>query len=211
MTFAALAGVGLHDAGAFTEAAWERAWRACAQSWRRSVGVGTEDLPGDTPVHTGRAEALILTDNLARAGGVERIDPAFAALLDETANLLEDRDIVPAPCHRDLHDKQLLFDGSTTPGLLDVDTACIADIALDPANLRAHLRWRARQGIWSASRAQAAVDAVDEATAQAGVDPAALDLYERATWLRLGCLYAARPGWRETAAKLRRDLVAGGV
>jgi len=51
----------------------------------------------------------------------------------------------PVPCHRDLHDGQLLL----TPhgvALLDFDLLCAGDAALDPANLLAHLHLRALQG-----------------------------------------------------------------
>src|SRR4029077_17254925 len=41
-------------------------------------------------------------------------------------------------CHRDLHDRQVHSDGRGVT-LLDFDLLCRADVALDPANLSAHL------------------------------------------------------------------------
>ncbi|WP_396134697.1 phosphotransferase [Cellulomonas sp. ATA003] len=48
--------------------------------------------------------------------------------------------------HRDLHDKQLLVDGSGGIGLLDFDLAAAGEAALDLANLLVHLELRVHQG-----------------------------------------------------------------
>ncbi|MDO5511433.1 phosphotransferase, partial [Corynebacterium sp.] len=102
------------------------------------------------------------------------------------------------PTHRDLHDKQLLWERNAGPGLLDVDTACLADPALDVANLRAHAVWRFRQGVWD-DRQAAVVLGVLESNA-------AVKAYERATLVRLVCVYAVRPRYREAARALLAEL-----
>src|SRR5699024_2461295 len=61
------------------------------------------------------------------------------------------------PTHRDLHDKQLLWDGAAL-GVLDLDTACLAAPELDPANLAVHADLRAAQGLWSREAAATVAD-----------------------------------------------------
>jgi len=109
---------------------------------------------------------------------------------------------LPAPrlglCHRDLHDRQLHV-GPEGLALLDFDLLCRADVALDPANLVAHLRWRARQGLFGAEEA-----GVEELRAGfleglgRSAEPgfaARLAFYTAGTWLRLALVYRLRPRW----------------
>ncbi|MFB9378754.1 phosphotransferase [Kineococcus gynurae] len=73
------------------------------------------------------------------------LSPAMAGPYDDlVARTVEELVTLPrresVPAHRDLHDGQVLLDprdGGVT--FLDVDTAALADPALDPANLLAHL------------------------------------------------------------------------
>ena len=105
-----------------------------------------------------------------------------------------------APAHRDLHDKQLVAAGNRV-GLLDLDTLCRADPALDLANLLAHLRLRVLQGHCIptvAARCAAALQA--SAGDRAGA--AALATYTAATLLRLAAVYSFRPGHPDLPARL---------
>ena len=100
------------------------------------------------------------------------------------------------PTHRDLHDKQLLWDG-TALGVLDLDTACVADPALDPANLAVHADLRRVQGVWSPPAAHAVELSAEAVARVAGVDDARWGTAQLATVVRLACVYAFRPAWRD--------------
>jgi hypothetical protein len=93
----------------------------------------------DLPIHSGADEAVILRNWLTRCQSflpdlAERIAPR----LERVCALLGSSAAGPEPCHRDLHEKQILVDGSVA-GILDFDTLSMADPALDPGNLLAHL------------------------------------------------------------------------
>src|SRR5690606_8311584 len=106
----------------------------------------------------------------------------------------------------DLHDKQLLWDGAAPGGrrlgVLDLDTACLADPVLDPANLAVHADLRRAQGLWSPDAAEAVV-----AAARSVVDDPVVEGFDRwalaelATVVRLVCVYAFRPQWRGKVAR----------
>lgn len=112
------------------------------------------------------------------------------------------------PCHRDLHDKQILIQPFQPPGLIDFDTITLADPSLDLANLIAHLELRQLQGSCSQTL---------KTTLQAGVlegygnniDPHLLATYLDATRLRLVCVYAFRPRWRNLAEPLLSRIGTG--
>ena len=96
------------------------------------------------------------------------------------------------------------------PGLLDVDTACLGERALDLGNLRAHARWRTEQGLWTPAEAAAVINEIARVASVAGIEPGRVSVFERATLIRLACVYAFRPRWSdrigwllETARSLR--------
>ncbi|MDQ3989296.1 MAG: ATP-binding cassette domain-containing protein, partial [Actinomycetota bacterium] len=95
-------------------------------------------------VHGHREEADVLrrwTTDAAAWDGADRT----AAAEQLATRLLALPEPTRVPAHRDLHDKQLVAVGDRV-GLLDLDTLCAADPALDLANLLAHLRLRVLQG-----------------------------------------------------------------
>ncbi|WP_431473172.1 hypothetical protein [Ornithinimicrobium sp. W1665] len=107
------------------------------------------------------------------------------------------------PTHRDLHDKQLLWDGPARGGprlgVLDLDTVCLADPVLDPVNLAVHADLRRAQGLWAPASSEVVVGAVGEVLGELGHDGvAASRRAELATVVRLVCVYAFRPRWRGT-------------
>jgi Ser/Thr protein kinase RdoA (MazF antagonist) len=99
--------------------------------------------------------------------------------------------------HRDFYDRQILFDGEKT-WIVDLDTVCLGDPALDLGNFRAHLVLRSlqhhRRSDAYETLSLAFVDGYGEA-APAGDS----DLMERARFyevtslLRLAALYMFRP------------------
>lgn len=216
VTFAALQGTSLHDPSQFTAAHWRRAWTEVLDAWVHAVLPAQPALttpPGGDrgpaaeaviPQHTAHDEAKVLhrwarlvTPYLDRSEPLERLAQEVAAQLQQ----LPEAPVRPA--HRDLHDKQLLWSPQAGPGLLDVDTACRADAALDLGNLRAHAHLRALQGGWGPQEAQTVITAVDAAASRLEVPARPLAVYERGAILRLGCVYAVRPGSGKVAAQLR--------
>lgn len=190
----------LHDLGAdeaVADATVARAWSAWARGWAEVLATAPA---ADAACHTHVEETAVLLrwrDLALRAG----VDAHVAAAFDTAAARLShspgDASVV---AHRDLHDKQVLWDG-TGSGLIDLDTAARAEPALDLANLRAHVSWRHAQGRLTAARAYRAREAVDAVADRAGVDPQRMAAYEASTRLRLGALYLFRPAGRSLATR----------
>ncbi len=103
--------------------------------------------------------------------------------------------------HRDFYDKHV-FVSESGAGLLALDTVAIGEPALDLANMIVHLELRALQGrgtSWLAGRAAGAF--------LNGYDPepaveVRLAAYRDAAWLRLACVYAYRPAWRDLVPQI---------
>ena len=209
-------GLDLHDPAGLGED-WARAWTACLDAWVRagSAPDGGSFAP-DAPEHTAADEARVLEDWRDRADDhlgalTAGLDPLLAAVTGELrANAgtvsTSAGDHVSSvfggrrpgtwgPLHRDLHDKQLMWDAEAGPGLLDVDTACAGERELDLGNLRAHARWRREQGIWTQHQTDVVLTAIADAALAGGCDLARVRLYERSALLRLVCVYAFRPQW----------------
>lgn len=199
--FAALPGTTLHawladpsgDAAA-PWAAWHDAWIALA---------GT-DAAGAT-AHDAAAEAGVVAEWAAHA--VRELPDAGDAIRRGADAVQEGLLRHPSSrlvlAHRDLHDKQLLWDGERL-GLLDVDTVSAAEPELDLANLREHVELRVAQGVWSPGAAEVARTWIDRTAAAVGADPERVAAYAAATRLRLACLYLFRPRWRDWAERTLR-------
>lgn len=171
-------------------------WRDVGAFLRQFQGGSTIDgLNEFTP-----ADELTVLDERARrfclclpelpegwVRGRERLEDQVASLPPPTYGL----------AHRDLHDRQLIV-GSHTISLLDFDLLCIADVALDSANLLAHMKLRIMQ---AAKPGTSALRACREGFLQ-GLDRQdetgfeyRQRFYEASTFLRLALLYALRPRW----------------
>src|SRR5699024_3731896 len=160
-------------------------------------------------VHGPQAESEVLAAWCERAAAVDPAGAptrarAVAAARRDLARLGDPAD--PALVHRDLHDKQVLWQPDAPPGLLDVDTATLGDPALDVANLRAHAPWRELQGLWSAEQSAVVREEIDRTALRLGIPPDALAAYESGTTARLACVYAFRPRWRTAARTLATTL-----
>ncbi|MEZ5659918.1 MAG: phosphotransferase [Burkholderiaceae bacterium] len=97
------------------------------------------------PVRASRAELDLLADWQER---LDRFKPGLAASFGRQVGRLRTdfERLAPqpdAPCHRDLHEGQIMVTTDGT-GLLDFDTFCLSDPDIDAGNLLAHLRWRER-------------------------------------------------------------------
>ncbi|MGD9527896.1 hypothetical protein [Pseudonocardia sp.] len=146
------------------------------------------------PRHDADAEARVLRrwlDDADGWAGTDLADHADAALPRLAA--------LPEPawtaCHRDLHDKQVLAVAGPdrAVGLLDLDTLCAADPAVDAANLLAHLHLRHLQGHCTTDTARRCATALHAAAGVAALPPAAVAAYTAATLLRLAAVYTFRP------------------
>ena len=187
----------IHDAAAEIEVlhTWRERARPMlesAASWREQTPRQAQtrlQTPTQTPHHT---ETLL--------SGVDELIAEVTAELDDGAASARERSI--GLIHRDLHDKQIMWDPIAGPGLLDVDTACLGERALDLGNLRAHARWRTMQGLWTPDEAAVVIDEIARAASAAEIDPARVSVYERATLIRLACVYAFRPVWRDRTGAL---------
>ncbi|WP_025777604.1 phosphotransferase [Brevibacterium sp. VCM10] len=213
-----LSGVELHDPARLGED-WKRAWSECLEAWARAGSSGRSGEAGhagaatgggstgvEVPAHSAASEVQVLTEWQERAANLlgpsrHRVDvlvsDVSAELIDQAPETAEGSEPDWGPIHRDLHDKQLMWDPVLGPGLLDVDTACRGERELDLGNLAAHARWRCAQGLWTESEAEVVLDAICTAASASGSDTARIRTYERAALLRLACVYAFRPRWSD--------------
>lgn len=212
VTFAELPGHLLHDGLPTADGTWCRAWRETLDAWTTAVET-SRDHVGAATLHGPAAEAEVLEAWGERA---DAVDPS-GAVLRGRALALARRELLrlgdverPALIHRDLHDKQILWQEGDRPALLDVDTATAGDPALDAANLRAHATWRELQGIWTEEQAAVVREEIDRAAARSGIPPETLAAYESGTIARLACVYAFRPRWRGAARILAASLDPAG-
>ncbi|MDO5092549.1 MAG: phosphotransferase [Propionibacteriaceae bacterium] len=163
---------------------------AALPGWQRFVQAWPEVTarPAELPRHGPADEARVLTQWLAWAEE-HQVLPDLAALrsaVEHTCRDLTSGDGPSSTIHRDLHDKQLLWDGANL-GLLDCDTAACGEAALDVANLWAHVELRHLQG------SLADPSPVLDVLAQLPHDPRRFSAYHRTTRLRLVFVYAFRP------------------
>jgi Phosphotransferase enzyme family len=137
---------------------------------------------------------------------VSRIHPdleglATTALLAVRPALAACADARLTPSHRDFYDKQvLLAEGGAT--LIDFDTFCMADPALDVGNFLAHLELARLQGVMPGDGL--ADGFLEGYRRTAGRLPGATRLaaFEAGSLLRLACLYALSTRWRTLAVPL---------
>ncbi|MCU4296159.1 hypothetical protein D3I60_03510 [Brevibacterium permense] len=210
-------GVELHDP-ARLGADWSRAWAESLDAWAQAeshptgtVAAAATRLATAVSFHgaadevealrTWRERSRPLLETARTARGETLLADVDELVTEVTAELdggtASARDGSIGLIHRDLHDKQIMWDPISGPGLLDVDTACRGERALDLGNLRAHARWRTEQGLWTAAEAAVVIDEIARVASAAGIGPARVSVYERATLIRLACVYAFRPAWSD--------------
>lgn len=102
--------------------------------------------------------------------------------------------------HRDFYDKQILMTSDRTI-LIDFDTLCLSDPALDIGNFLAHLHLAELQNLANAARLG---HAFLEGYRDSGLKPDSgrIDAYIGASLLRLACLYALWPRWAHLPTQL---------
>lgn len=195
VTFGRLDGTTLHDLG---DAGLE-GWAALARAWP-ALAAGEVGVTGSATVgvHDAAREAETLgtwLDHADRFDALPEHRAALRAAADATvATLLDGDPDAVRLLHRDLHDKQVLWDATDgRPGLLDLDTAAHGEAALDLANLDAHLDLRVLQGVFSDGFADRVREVLVPVADAVGATPPRLRAYGRAARIRLACVYAFRP------------------
>ena len=203
--FAALPGRTLRALGEEEGPAWIAAWHDFAGAWA-AVPTATTSIAVE---HGPEREAAVL---LAWARMAAPLGPHPLALQQRAARLaeqLQDGSAQPLrPAHRDLHDGQVLWHPEHGLALLDLDTAALAEPALDLGNLLAHLDWRVRQGGLHPLRAARIRSMLQRTAVEAGVDPERMRLAERVAALRIACVHRFRPPSRALSEALLRDELA---
>lgn len=202
VTFGVLPGRSLHElGGVLTNQEWAAHWDGFGQRWQ---ALTSHSVRGSRlPAHTAHDEVLVLRRWLDWATRLEALpvdlQESVRARVEAVATLIGGQaGQCPVVSHRDLHDKQILADGSDL-GLLDFDTVALAEPALDLANLWTHALLRADQGRWSRGHAAVAQQAIREVADRVGVTEERFAAYAEASRLRLTCLYAFRPAHRDLA------------
>ena len=162
-------------------------WRALAAGW---PAFARTEL--DLPAHTAADEAEVLRTWLAHAERFSSLDRLgeLAAAVDESCAQLAGAPDPTVTLHRDLHDKQALWDGRQIH-LLDLDTAARGEAALDLANLLVHVELRHAQG--TLARPDDVRAALSPAVRALRATPQRLSAYARSSRLRLAFLYSFRP------------------
>lgn len=203
--FATLPGRTLHELGGTAGPdRWRAWWGRWAAAWP-VLATGTGLAHPDLPRHDGAREADTLRQWAGRAETFATLPasvlPAYRRQVHQVAERLRDGTAQPlVVAHRDLHDKQLLAHDRGL-GLLDFDTAALAEPALDLANLLVHIRLRQDQGLWPVGRGAVAEAAVLSVAADLAVPGERLAAYAESTRLRLAALYSFRPRYRELAGR----------
>lgn len=213
VVFTFLPGISLRTAGDDAR----KAWHQFCDAWPNMAAH--TDLAGLT-AHTGRDEAAVLHRwfSWAQAFNVLPELPRLGRAVAQVCDALQHNGDPLVFSHRDLHDGQILWDGSTL-GILDVDTAAAGEAALDLANLRAHVelgalmssslphphigssrlpssapsQGSAESSSYTPALAAAVLDMLNNAVARSAVTSVRFDAYLRAARLRLAFVHAFRP------------------
>lgn len=178
-------------------------YRACRDIARAMEALRA--LAIEAPLHGVRDEMEILSGWAARlAVFAPDLEPPVSRGLDLLAQEMESLPEGPAvPCHRDLHEKQILLTQEGA-GLLDFDTLRLGDPALDIGNLQAHLFLAGRRD----RRPLATFEDALVASGDAGLAGRAA-VWRRAALLRLGMIYAFTDEPRVTIDALIAEALTG--
>lgn len=206
VTFALLPGRSVHTLGDDALPAWQQ----FLELWPKWQELNVAGLPMFSALD--EAETL-----RTWVGHAVQHEVTYSDEIEEAAEIVCDRLIrdMPEPgapghglLHRDLHDKQLLWDGEAL-SVLDVDTAAYGEVALDIGNLTTHVRLRALQGVLSPDCAKQVLDGLEALAPQERTK-----VYADSAALRLACVYAFRPTaaswWKQWTLRVLDELLDEG-
>ena len=202
VTFSPVAGRSLHTGGSWSFDEWSLAWEDILQAWEDAIFAD----PGDAPRHDAMREAVILSSWASKVVMLD--DHEMPWMRNGINEVISELATLPEPTqvtiiHRDLHDKQLLWDSAEGPGLIDLDTVSSGDPSSDLGNLWAHAILRELQGLWDARQAAAVRELIGQVSERThAINSVA---YARATLVRLACIYSFRPAWRQLAPHLVQE------
>lgn len=206
LVFERLRGATLHDLAEAGLPGWQELALRWAQLARptETEPAGAQATGQDSlPVHGPEQEATVLRTWLGHCSAhsaLPHLPELERAVAECSRELLDPQQVTPrsqwVTAHRDLHDKQLMWDG-TRVSLLDLDTAAQAEAALDLGNLSAHIDLRLAQGIYPAHLGAPLAAVITSLSEQLGVHPRRLATYKRACALRLSFVYSFRPSAQE--------------
>lgn len=183
--FSLLPGRTLHDLGEAGLGGWQR----LAEVWPRLAGQSI-----DLPEHGWRQETEALWrwfDWAAEFEALPGLD-RMRTLTVQACRALAGTTHRGVLVHRDLHDKQMLWDGEQL-GLLDLDTAAIGEPELDLANLWTHVELRHMQGVFSSGFADRVLGLLDGLKGRLQASEERFAAYRHSARLRLSYVYAFRP------------------
>lgn len=138
---------------------------------------------------------------------VSQVDPAMRVPLEESFAEVRDalnrrRSFESTLVHRDFYEKQVLVNGAHTI-LIDFDTLCLSDPAIDIGNFLAHLRLAGLQHLGHVERLEEAFLGAYHLESSQDFS-ARVEAYTKSSLLRLACLYSLLPKWSHLAASLLR-------
>lgn len=181
------------------------AGQALAQLHHTGISAADASNVPHLECHTAADETAILAEWVARVCKVlPRHANALNAALTEIISALQSIEAAEAVVsHRDYHEQQLLVN-SERATLIDFDTACYADPAIDLGNFLAHLDWRTCQtGVATNNEANRFLSAY--ALAGGKLNPGSIAVYRKAARIRLACIYALTTNWQRHAFALLKS------
>ena len=218
MVFSSLGGRSFYELGQdharVTDASFDAAWSQWSYAWAVTASIAESsdfhDSLDSLPAHPAETEVANLqrwiNHWLRHSQGVPEAAAARSALLARAEAAINTLRSSPADplgwAHGDLHDKQIFGSGQTGgPGLLDFDDSCLAEAALDLANLDVHVGLRLRQKLLTPRRYVIAHRRIVATAEKLHVSPERFAGYAACTRLRLACLYSFRPPWGADATE----------
>lgn len=149
--------------------------------------------PSRLAAHDGTAELAVLEKWLARLGTIApQLTADWRVHIERVGTQLQGVSTAPVLLHRDFYDQQIFIDAGRV-GILDFDTLCTGEAALDIANALVHFELRAHMGFCRAAAVRAIQHAFLSSYRPAADTRARIQAYAAATRLRLACVYACRP------------------
>lgn len=166
----------------------QAAGRALAKLHRTSLRPSKEHSVDD--------EIEILKHNVKMTSLIyPELESVLTMALGKTLEALDGcRNFNPTLVHRDFHERQVLFHKGRSI-LLDFDTLCTSDPALDVGNYLAHLDLLEMQGIGTSKRLRQIFLAAYDVLAQENFQ-SRVEVYTKASFLRLACQYPLQSPWR---------------
>ena len=167
----------------------ESAWEAFYATW---PGFAASTVEAAT--HDGTDEARVLAtwvDHARTHNTLEAITDIAANTKTVAAVLTRTGDHL-VTAHRDLHEKQMLWDGRHL-SLLDGDTIARSEAALDLGNLAAHLELAAISGHIPTTTVNHRLGKLRDLAHTMHVSDRRLEAYTQAARLRTACVHSFRP------------------